>query len=156
MINKKDVIDKLIVTLGEKLSAQEEVLHGAEAGRRSAPTAMESHSDKTRHEMETKIQNTERRIEEIKEAVKYFEQIKNEEKSGGEAKAGSLLEVENVESKAIAYYLIAEKMGGIMLDNPVVSTVSLEAPVAKFLLGKREGEIVDFGDEEKFKIRRVL
>ncbi len=126
----------------QKLKQEEEI-------RDSAPSAMESHSDTTRHRYEESVRNLKNKIDEIDQCLKI---VPKSIHSNAVAVLWSkvILETNNQRQEFI---LVPDGIGGRKLDNGIV-LLSTSSPLGKVVLDKRLGDTFTF-NQKKFTVLAV-
>ncbi|MFA6495394.1 MAG: hypothetical protein WC246_02750 [Candidatus Paceibacterota bacterium] len=142
MVNKNYLIDAVVVALEKERADNEESLKQTRQTAMDAPSAMQSHSDTTRSQMEHLAENFERFIAEKNFAIENLKAFKKEiSASGDEIKVGSLVGVTEGTNMRHFYFILPFGGGVAVVDKEGRSVVvlSASAPLARALLGKKSG-----------------
>ena len=77
-----------------------------------------------------------RRIDEIQDKLKQAKLLDNLEVNRGQAHIGATVKIKDLETQQTFRYTLA----GSEEANPLEGTISVESPLAKAILGRKEGE----------------
>lgn len=145
-------IDKLLVikkSLEDEYKIIQNALNAATSARDSAPSAMESHHDTTRNQSEKLASNLNIQLTNLKNMIETLPKTLPEDQK--RIDLWSFIELIGNNSR-LSVILVPEGFGGKECDN--VKLVSVQAPLGKYLLGKKTGENISIIDN-RFIISNV-
>ncbi|MDO8488029.1 MAG: hypothetical protein Q7S31_01810 [bacterium] len=134
-------MDKIRANFATKLQLLEKSLLAARTAQQNAPSAMESHSDTTRSEMEKMVTALEVEIVKLKKNV---DQIPFVVSSSPKANVWSYVKL-NTGQAEMELVLVPEGMGGDKLDQ--LRLISVATPMGEVLLDKQIGEKIEFNGQ---------
>jgi transcription elongation GreA/GreB family factor len=154
MIDKAKVLAAFVRLHAEKVTDLEQALHGTQRDVVSAPGSSESHSDTMKFQHSNLALGIQGRFLEAQQTAAIFSFLTPEAKSI--ASEGALVSVQDMKSNKDFHYLIVPKGGGdvVELDGQEIMAISVEAPIAKALIGKGQGEVAIFRDKS-FKVTSI-
>ena len=159
MLNKNALIDVILVTLEKEKADNEESLKQTRQAAMDAPSAMQSHSDTTRSQMEHLAENFERFIAQKKAAIENLGTFKKEIPTSGDGiKIGSLIEVAD-EKNTRHFYFILPFGGGVTVtdkEGRSIVVLSASASLGRALLGKKSGNNVTMSMGGKTRALRII
>jgi len=142
-MNKEAAIKGIIKELERQRLELENGLKSAKRDAKESPSAMESHSDTTRNQMQTLAANIERTIKEKEMAILSLNKFLNSsEKQSDTAKEFALVEIENESGEKRFYAIVPEGGAGATIDEggvPITS-ITLKTPLGIALTNKKIGE----------------
>lgn len=137
-------IDKLAVikkSLEEESKTIQNALNIATSARDSAPSAMESHHDTTRNQSEKLASNLNIQLTNLKNMIESLPEALPEDQK--RIDLWSFVELIGNNSR-LSIIMVPEGFGGKECDN--VKLVSVQAPIGKYLLGKKTGDNISILD----------
>jgi len=154
MIDKAKVLAAFVKVHTGKVADLEQALHGTKQDVVNAPGSSESHSDTMKFQHSNLALGIEARLLEAQQTAAMFSFLTPEAKNI--ASEGALISVLEMKSNKNFHYLIVLKGGGdvVEIDGQEIMAISVEAPIAKVLIGKTQGEIAIFRDK-CFKVTSV-
>lgn len=136
--------------------------NGLKSARRDAkesPSAIESHSDTTRNQMQTLAANIERAIKEKEIAVNRLKALINSSSEKIDTiKEGALVEIET-ENGEKNFYIIAPDggAGASVEENGIrITSITLKTPLGAALMDKKIGETVIIQNKNGNKKIKIL
>lgn len=139
-VNKLTILKK---SLEEEYKVIQNALNTATTARDSAPSAMESHSDTTRNQSEKLASNLNIQLTNLKKLIESLPYTFPEEQK--KISLWSLVQLVGSNSR-LSIILVPEGYGGKEYDN--VKLVSIQAPIGKYLLGKKTGDNISIIDNK--------
>lgn len=137
-IDKLNVIKK---SLEDEYRTIQNALNTAVSARDSAPSAMESHHDTTRNQSEKLASNLNIQLTNIKNMIESLPKALPEVQK--RIDQWSFVELIGNNSR-LSIIMVPEGFGGRECDN--VKLVSVQAPIGKYLLGKKTGDNISIID----------
>lgn len=141
-INRKIIIEKAVEKLKESLAVQTSSYNAAVQASIDAPGAMESHSDTTKKQKAWEADNYIQRIGEIRDEIKYINSLEKYSQNSNVVAVGDIVRVEDKSGNG-RYYFIVEKCESLIFNDLSLFVVSVQTPIAKFILGKKIGSLVE-------------
>ncbi len=146
MSEKELLLDQVISCLKGEIEVNEEGLAYTRTAANDAPSAMQSHSDTTRSQMESLASGLMRNIVEKGEAIKSLLRLKESISSsfGDVVRVGSIVEVREDSDNTSAYFILPA--GGstkVYLDGVEITVLSSRGSLAASLLGKSQNSKIE-------------
>ncbi len=161
-MDKKEIIRGIIKELERQKSEIDAGLRSTKQAAKDSPSAMESHSDTTRNQMQTLARNLKTMAEEKEAAIVSLKRtfVSNSERFGT-AKEGAVVETEFENGEKKRYLIVPEGGAGVYVDENGVQIISitLGTPLGAALVGKKTGEfatLVGKNGERKIKILDIF
>ncbi|MCL4404162.1 GreA/GreB family elongation factor [Patescibacteria group bacterium] len=158
MPNKTDLIEKVIESLERDKASAEAGLASAREGAKEAPSAMESHSDTTRSQMQHLAENLEKDIQEKESGIMALGDFKTSVgPAKGDVSVGSVVSITDEAERRFIYFILPAGGGTkVETDGASITVLSSTAPLAQALIGKRAGETVSFSAGAKVRMLKII
>lgn len=147
-MRKNELITKVIEQISQKKERLETSFAQIQQHATEAPSAMESHSDKTKFEMHTFGGKIKEVIQGLDDAIHLLTSEK-ERYADSEAmlyvQPGALIAIRE-ESNHEKMYFLLPRAGGFTIEaeGKIITTLTPETPLAKMALGKKIGDTFTF------------
>jgi len=144
MLEKRKILEACIGVQQKKIEDLERALKNIQRGIIDAPTSRQSWSDTTRFQQGNVALAVEDSLMKAKSALSQLRTISTEVKDA--IFAGSLFVLNNVDTGEINKYLLISEGGGdsFSVGGEEIILISVEAPLARLLLGKKKGDRIIF------------
>ncbi len=158
MFDKAALIDQVIDTLERDKASAEAGLASARQGAKEAPSAMESHSDTTRSQMQHLAENLEKDIQEKENGITELEDLKTSiGPNNGSVNIGSVVGIADDAGRRFVYFVLPAGGGVKVADgNKKITVLSATAPLAKAIIGKRAGGTATLATGPKIRQLKIL
>ncbi len=145
-MDKHEVIAAFVQHQRGKIEGIEKDLEKARDGVRTAPGPSQSHSDTTRFQEGNIVADIEERLTRAKRILRQLQEIPQVQMKT--ISNGSIFVLESTATREKDVYFFVPEGGGesLEVEGTEVASISQGAPIAKEVLGKREGSHVVFQD----------
>jgi len=153
-IDKQKLFKILEKRIEKEIITTKKALNEAIKGFREAPGAMQTRSDTTRSEQDRMQSIYQKRLIELREGLIDLEKLISI--NSAIIKEGSLVMCGNNNQEI--YWVVNIGAGeNLEVDNRKIKTISSKSPLGQVLLGRKEGDVIEFslGSGEKKKLEII-
>ena len=160
-MDKKAVIAGIIGELENQKIEMEKGLVSTRQAAKESPSAMESHSDTTRNQMQTIAASIERAVKEKETAIAMLKKYSDSGEKINTVKDGTVVEIEGERNEKKIYIVVPEGGAGAMinLNGAAITSITLKTPLGAALANKKAGEtaiLKNASGERKLKILGIF
>jgi transcription elongation GreA/GreB family factor len=161
-MDKRSAIGAIIKELERQKLELENGLKSAKQAAKDSPSAMESHSDTTRNQMQILGDNIKRMIEEKGKALDSLKKIMDSSEGVFDSvQDGAVIETEGEKNEKHFYVIVPEGGAGATIDqNGVpITSITLKTPLGTALAGKKTGDtaiVQNKNGDRKIKILGIF
>jgi len=154
-INKQKLFKILEKRIKKEITITERSFNSAIKAFREAPSSLRTRSDTTRAEQDRMQAICQRRLNELKKGIIDLKKLVSIDSVT--IKEGSLVVCGNNNQET--YWIVNIGAGeNLKVDNKEIKTISSNSPLGQVLLGRKEGDIVEFkldGNDEGKKLKII-
>jgi len=161
-MDKRAVMRGVIMELERQKSELEAGLNSAKQAAKDSPSAMESHSDTTRNQMQILATNFKTMAEEKEIAIRSLNKLLDSGKNHFDSvKDGAVIETEGENKEKRFYAVVPEGGAGATVNENgiMVTSITLKTPLGKALADRKTGEtatLLGKNGERKIKILSII
>ncbi len=142
-MNKKNLVEKLIINLQERAKETKKSFESAQQAAVAAPGAMQSKSDTTKFQMSRLAENSLNAYQQIQRCISVLKEI-DSSKDYQIIEVGAIVKVEEGQSED-CYFVLPSDCGNqtVEVEGEEVVAIASKSPIAQALLNKKIGDEVD-------------
>ncbi|GAB4343072.1 MAG: hypothetical protein Kow0037_30930 [Calditrichia bacterium] len=144
-VNKQKVIESFIAMVEEQIRLIKDAAENARERSNESEGRLQSRYDTQRIETGYLAEAYSQKLADYRKSLVGLQQIKRM-KTNGKVQVGSLMEINRGEQKE--FYLLVPVGGGLTLSSPKITTISVQAPLGRRLIGAKAGDTVSMPDRQ--------
>jgi len=155
MVDKSKVKSAFIKVLEKKREKLRKSVEKTREEAIGAPSSRQTWYDTSRYQSSRLADNIGSLLEETERILNNLRTLRLDRV--GEVALGSLVKIEDRLNRDVKYYLVVSIGGGesILVNGQEITMMSVVAPLARALMGEKEGEVINLGDNS-FQILEIF
>lgn len=146
-LNKKDIYDKCLSIILDKENELKKLIAATRESNNDTKSSMGDKYETSREMLQQEINMLEKQLSEINEQHQILKKIKVLDSES--VNLGALVEFE------LGTFFIAAGMGEIKVNNKSIMTISVNSPLAKAMLGKKDKDSFIINNKS-YSIKNIL